>query len=55
MRKSRFSEEQIIALLCEQEAGARPRRSVAGTASAAPRSTNGRRGTAGWRCLMRAG
>jgi putative transposase len=39
MRQSRFSEEQIIAILREQEVGARPRRSVGGMASARPHST----------------
>jgi hypothetical protein len=36
MRKSRFGEEQIIAILREQETGSRTEESAGGMASAAP-------------------
>ena len=42
MRPSRFNEEQIIAILREQEAGAATAEVAAGTASAAPRFISGR-------------
>jgi hypothetical protein len=50
MKGSRFTAEQIIGILREQEAGAKTGEVCASTASAVRPSTSGRRSTAGWRC-----
>jgi hypothetical protein len=54
MRKSRITEEQIIAILQEQEGGS-PTAEVyrPGTASLRRPSTNGRLSTAAWTCRTR--
>ena len=53
MKRSRFSEEQIIAILKEQEAGMARRTCAAATGSARRRFTSGNRSMADWGCLMR--
>ena len=53
MRKSRFSEGQIIGVLREQESGATTAEVAAGTGSASRPSTGGRRSIAGWVRRMR--
>ncbi len=50
MKKSRFSEDQIIGILKEQQAGLPVTRSADDTGSAMRRSTRGDRDKAGWRC-----
>ncbi len=45
MKRSRFSEEQIIAVLCEQEAGVSTADVCRKQGSAVPRSTHGGRST----------
>jgi len=56
MKRSRFTEAQIIALLREQEGrGFRQLRPVANTASARRRSTNERRNSEGWKSRKRVG
>ena len=52
MKRSKFTEEQIIGILREQDAGRRRRSCAAGTGSAARRSTLGRPGSAGWRANL---
>ena len=47
MKGSRFSEEQIIGVLREHEAGARLRKSAGATGSRARPSTSGKQNTAG--------
>lgn len=47
MKRSRFSEEQIIAILKEQEAGMATAQFAAATGSARRRFTSGRRSMAG--------
>ena len=48
MRKSRFSEDQIIAILKESEGGWRRESCAGGTGSRRHVSTGGRASTAGW-------
>jgi len=55
MKGSRFSEEQIIAVLREQEAGARTEEVCRRHGSRAQPFTSGSRSTAAWRCRMRDG
>jgi hypothetical protein len=47
MKGKRFTEEQIIAVLKESEAGAKTKESVAGMESRTRPSTTGRRSTPG--------
>ena len=53
MKGMRFSEEQIIGVLREHEAGVRLRKSADGTESRARPSTSGKRSTAGSRYRRR--
>lgn len=50
MKRSRFSEEQIIGILKEHQAGLARRSCAASTASATQPSTSGARDMAAWRC-----
>lgn len=50
MKRSRFTEEQIIGILKEHEAGAKTETSAASTASRMQPSTNTRRSMAAWIC-----
>jgi hypothetical protein len=54
MRKSRFTEEQIIKVFTGHAAGMSRAICVASTVSAMRRSMSGDRATAGWRSLRRA-
>lgn len=49
MKRSRFSEEQIIGILKEHEPASRSPICAASTASAMPAFTNGKRSVVGWR------
>ena len=49
MKRSRFSEEQIIGILKEHEAGVSAPIFAASMASATPASTNGKPSSAGWK------
>lgn len=55
MKRSRFTEEQIIGMMKEQEAGMATADVAASTGSALRRSTNTRRASAGSRCRMSGG
>lgn len=55
MKRSRFSEEQIIGMLKERRPGLRRPICAASTASAMPPSTSARRGMVVWRCRRPAG
>ena len=49
MKRSRFSEEQIIGILKEHEASVSGPTCAGGMASATPASTNGKPSSGGWR------
>ena len=55
MKRSRFGEEQIIAILREHEAGVKTPLSAASTVLAARPSTNGNPNTVEWRFLTPGG
>jgi hypothetical protein len=55
MKRGHFSEEQMVGILKEHEAGRRSRNSLGSTVSARRRCTGGRVSTAGWRLAKRNG
>ena len=55
MKRGRFSEEQIVGILKEHEAGRKMAELARSTASAKPRCTAGRVSTAGWTLGKRSG
>ena len=53
MKKSRFSEEQILGILKQAKEGGRRRNCVGSTRSVRRRSIRGVRSMGGWRCARR--
>jgi len=55
MKLTRFTEEQIIGVLKEAEAGAKTAEMAGGTGCRKRRFTTGKPDMAGWRCRTRSG